>query len=136
MTAQGLTQDRYAEFFEKLTATPHSLLHDVSATLRVDIEQNGESQRWHVTIDHGRITVTQRNAPADATMRTDPALFDQIITGEANALTAALRGRLRIDGDARMLVTFKRLLPGPPKRTTTVPESAPAHERTDMEENV
>jgi predicted lipid carrier protein YhbT len=134
MTAPGLTQDRYSEFFERLMATPHSLLHDVSATLRIDIEQNGQSQRWHVTIDHGRITVTQRNAPADATMRTDPALFDQIITGEANALTAALRGRLRIDGDARMLVTFKRLLPGPPKRTTTVPENPPTQGRTDVEE--
>jgi len=136
MTAQGLAQDRYAEFFEKLQATPHSLLHDIDATLRIDIEQNGESQRWHVTIDHGRITVTQRNAPADATMRTDPALFDQIITGEANALTAALRGRLRIDGDARMLVTFKRLLPGPPKHTTIVPENPPTFRRMDTEANV
>lgn len=136
MTAQELTQDRYAEFFEKLTATPHSLLHDVNATIRIDIEQNGQSQRWHVTVDHGRITVTQRNAPADATMRTDPALFDQIITGEANALTAALRGRLRIDGDARMLVTFKRLLPGPPRKTTKVPENPPTQGRTETEENV
>jgi len=133
MTAQGLTRDRYAEFFEKLTAIPHSLLHDVSATIRIDVEENGESQRWHVTIDHGKITVTQRNAPADAVMRTDPALFDQIITGDANALTAALRGRLRIDGDARMLVTFKRLLPGPPKRTTAVPENPHTEVRTETE---
>jgi hypothetical protein len=54
-------------------------------------------------------------------MRTDPGLFERIITGEANALTAALRGRLRIEGDPRLLVAIKSLLPGPPHRTTAVP---------------
>jgi putative sterol carrier protein len=118
--------DRREDFFARLAATDHPFLHDVAATIRIDIVDNGASQRWHLTIDHGRITISQRNAPADATMRTDPALFDRIVAGEANALTAALRGRLRIDGNARLLVVLKRLLPGPPSRTTTltVPDEA------------
>jgi putative sterol carrier protein len=127
MTAGSLTADRYVEFFDKLASTPQVLLHDVTATLRIDIDENGQSQRWHLTIDHGRISVTQRNAPADAMLRTEPMVFDRLITGEANPLTAALRGRLNITGDARLLVTFKRLLPGPPDRTTTLPESAPVN---------
>jgi hypothetical protein len=127
--------DRREDFFARLAATTHPFLHDVSATMRIDLSDNGASQHWHVTIDHGQITVTHRNAPADATMRTDPALFDRIITGEANALTAALRGRLRIEGNARLLVVFKRFLPGPPSQTTTltVPDAsgAPAGATTD-----
>ena len=40
-----------------------------------------------------------------------------------NALSAALRGRMSIEGDLRLLVAFTRLLPGPPARVTTVPAS-------------
>ncbi|HEY7225357.1 MAG TPA: SCP2 sterol-binding domain-containing protein [Micromonosporaceae bacterium] len=124
------TERRSEEFFERLAAVPHPFLHDVSATIRIDIEENGRSRHFHLTVDHGTITVTRRNAPADATMHTDPTLFDQIITGEANVLTAALRGRLRIDGNPRLLVAFKRLLPGPPTRATTVPAPTGSSEPT------
>jgi hypothetical protein len=120
--------DRREEFFAALAAVPHPFLNDVEATIRIDVSENGSSQHWHLTIDHGQISVSRRNAPADATMRTDPALFDRIITGEANVLTAALRGRLRIDGNARLLVALKRLLPGPPSRITTLTVPEPERE--------
>src|SRR6185369_11108706 len=83
------TADRREEFFHRLSATPHPFLNDVSSTIRIDLEENGTSQHWHLTLGHGQISVTRRNAPADATMRTGPALFDRIISGEANLLTAA-----------------------------------------------
>ena len=74
-----------------------------------------------MAIDRGRITVTRSDERADAVLRADRQIFDRVLTGEVNALTAALRGQVRIDGDARLLVAFKRLLPGPPDHKTVVP---------------
>ncbi len=113
--------DHSREFFIRLAETPQPLLHDVVATFRIDIEEKDGGPPWHLTVDHGRVAVSRSDAPADAVMRTDRAAFEEIVSGEANALTAALRGRLRIDGNPRLLVAFKNLLPGPPQRRTKLP---------------
>ena len=43
--------------------------------------------------------------------------FDEVADGNVNALTAALRGMLGIEGDPAVLVRFQRLFPaGEPKR--------------------
>jgi predicted lipid carrier protein YhbT len=112
-------------FFGRLASRPHPQLHDVVATIRIDLQEDDSIRHWYLAIDHGTVTVSRRNARADAVMKTDRALFERVVTGEANALTAALRSRLRIEGDARLLVAFKRVLPGPPGRTTTLPASSP-----------
>lgn len=113
------TTDHIGEFFDHLAATPQPLLHTTYATIRVDLDDNGRP--WHLTLDHGRVAVSRSDTGADAVVRTDRALLGEIVTGEANALTAALRGRLRVEGDSRLLVVFTRLLPGPPRHRTTVP---------------
>jgi len=114
-----VTTDHIGDFFDQLAETPQPLLHDIYATMRIDLDDDGKP--WHLTLDHGRISVSRSDTSAGAIVRSDRALFEQIVTGEANTLTAALRGRLRIEGDARLLVVFTRLLPGPPRRRTTVP---------------
>jgi putative sterol carrier protein len=105
----------------RLAETPQPLLHDVNATIRVDIHHDGEERPWHLTIHQGQVSVSRSDAPADAVMRTDRALWDSVVSGDANVLTAALRGRLRIEGDVRLLMAFRRLLPGPPQHRTLVP---------------
>jgi putative sterol carrier protein len=118
------TSDHTEEFFERLSSTPQPLEHDVSATIQIDLDDKGDVQSWLLRIDRGRIHVSHRpSRTADATIRTDKSFFEQIVTGEANALSAALRGRMSIEGDLRLLVAFTRLLPGPPARVTTVPAS-------------
>jgi putative sterol carrier protein len=43
----------------------------------------------------------------------DQALFEQIVTGEENAMAAVLRGEIGIEGKPQLLVFFQRLFPGP-----------------------
>jgi SCP-2 sterol transfer family. len=114
--------DLIDEFFDQISATPQPLLHGVTATVRFELtEDHGDERVRLVRIRDGRVHVGRRQARADATIRTDRRFFEYVVTGEANALTAALRGRLRVDGDIRLLVAFSRLLPSPPHRVTTVP---------------
>jgi len=114
--------DLSEEFFERISATPQPLLHEVSATIRIDLDDDHrQGMVWLLRVDHGRVHVARRPGRADAVIHTDRALFEHLVTGEANALTAALRGRLRMEGDLRLLVAFSRLMPSPPGRATTVP---------------
>jgi predicted lipid carrier protein YhbT len=111
-----------AEFFDRISTTPQPLLHDVDATILIALDDHDRGdQTWLLRIDHGRVHVSRRTARADAVIRTDRAIFERVVTGEANGLTAALRGRMRIEGDVRLLVAFVRLMPGPPGRATIVP---------------
>ena len=124
MTAQATRQrsDLVQDYFDRLAATPQPLLHDVTATIRIDIDEHGgDARTWLLRIDHGRMSVSRRAVKADAVIRTDRAFFEQMITGEANSLTAALRGRLRMEGDIRLLAVFGQTLPGPPGGSTIVP---------------
>lgn len=127
MTAQP-TRRRVSpseEFFERIAEEPQPLLRDVAAKIRIDIEDHGRDTRtWLVRIDHGRVHVAERGGKADAVVRTDRGFFDQLATGEANSLSAALRGRLVLEGDIRLLVAFGRLLPSPPGGRTIVPEAS------------
>jgi putative sterol carrier protein len=112
------------EFFERIVATPQPLLHDVEATIRIDLADDHETALSRMMrIDHGRVRISAAAGRADATIRTDRAIFEHIVSGEANALTAALRGRVRIDGDLRLLVVFVRLVSRPPAPPTMVPTS-------------
>ena len=59
--------------------------------------------------------MSNANDEADAVIRCDKALFDEMATGRANATTAMLRGVLQSEGDLGLLMSFQRLFPAPPK---------------------
>ena len=112
------------EFFERLTRRgPEPLLRRASGSLRVDLADGTSTERWFVTIEGGDVTVSHRNAKADSVIRTSKDLFEGMVTGRVNAMAAALRGVVSLEGDPTMLVLFQRALPGPPRPT---PEPAPA----------
>jgi putative sterol carrier protein len=89
------------------------MLGRTSATIRVDLHDGRRTERWHVAIKRGEVTVTQRNAPADCVIKAERARFDDLATGRLNAMAAVLRGALDIEGDPIMLVRFQRLFPAP-----------------------
>ena len=92
--------DPTTEFFAELERRGHEqLLEKVKATIRFDIVQGKKTGRWLVTIDRGDITVSRRNASADSTVRVERPLFDELVTGHANATAEVLRGRLAISGE-------------------------------------
>lgn len=52
-------------FFERLAATDHDPRFDkVRGSVRFDIRDGDQVQRWLLAIDHGRLRVTRDDGPA------------------------------------------------------------------------
>ena len=101
-------------FFQRLSRRGHEpLLTDATATVRVDITQGNRTDGWLVRIDRGDVRVSNGDAESDCVIGADRALFNGIVSGEANIMAALLRGELTVEGDPELLVLFQRLFPGP-----------------------
>ena len=101
-------------FFGELARDPRpDPMRHLSGSIRFDLRHDGGIGRYLVTIDDGSVSVSRRNAPADCVVRTDEQMFEALARGEANAITAYLRGDIELDGPPALLLAFQRLLPGP-----------------------
>jgi hypothetical protein len=116
--------DRIEEFFDHLASAHQPMLEDVASTLRIDLDEPGGVRHWLLRIDHGSVEVSRRAGRADASLSTDRPMFEKMITGEANALTAVLRERIQLDGELGTVLAFGRLMPSPPGYKTEVPRPA------------
>jgi predicted lipid carrier protein YhbT len=113
--------DVTAEFFDDLAQRGHEpLLRNASGTMRFDIASGKKTEHWFVAIDKGNLKVSHSGGAADCTLAATKALFDRLASGKASAVAEVLRGTLTIDGDWRLLVVFRRILPGP---STTKPQA-------------
>ena len=122
---EGSVSDPIEEFFERLARRgSEPLLRRASGSLRIDLQDGTTTERWFVTIEGGDVTVSHRNAKADGVIRTSKAQFEGMVTGRVNAMAAALRGVVSLEGDPTMLVLFQRALPGPPRTATRPAASA------------
>ena len=107
------------EFFERLTLGGADALHrPADGSLRIDLTSGTTIERWFITMHGGDVSVSHRNAKADSVIRTSKDEFEGMITGRVNAMSAALRGVVSLEGDPTLLVLFQRALPGPPSTTT------------------
>jgi putative sterol carrier protein len=111
-------------FFERLSAGgPGTLPPRTSGSVRVDLGSGATTERWFATIGKGAVSVSHRNAKADAVIRTSKDMFEGMVTGKVNMMAGVLRGVVSLEGDPTLLVLFQRALPGPPaqaKRESTV----------------
>jgi len=109
------TGDPTAAFLEDLAARGHDpLVLRANGTLRIDLLDDGDLDRWYVTLAKGDIRVARRGGKADAVLRTERSLFDGMVQGKVNAMAALLRNVLHVEGDLGLVTLFARLLPGPP----------------------
>jgi len=118
--------DLTAEFFDDLAQRgKEPLLRNASGTMRFDIANGKKTETWFVTIDKGDLTVSRSGGAADSTLVAGKAVFDRLASGKASAVAEILRGTLTIEGDWRLLVLFRRILPGPStaKPPTTKPRT-------------
>ena len=106
------------EFFERLTRSVPDRLRRADGSLRIDLTSGKTTERWFVTMHGGDVSVSHRNAKADSVIRTSKDQFEGMITGTVNAMSAALRGVVSLEGDPTLLVLFQRALPGPPSTAT------------------
>jgi predicted lipid carrier protein YhbT len=106
--------DPVTRFFAALAEPGHlATFAGESATLRFDIGDGKDIERWHVTVNKGDVTVTRQNRSADAVVRIQRPRFEAIVTGRLNAQAALLRGLLTCEGSVSALMMFQRCLPGP-----------------------
>ncbi len=114
--AETMAADPTATFFEELAKRGHEpILANTSGTLRFELRNGRRTEYWYVTIEKGDVTVSNASDDADAVVRCDKALFDEMATGRANAMAAQLRGVLESEGDLGLVMSFQRLFPSPPK---------------------
>ena len=106
------------EFFERLTRDGPDRLRRADGSLRIDLTSGTTTERWFVTMHGGDVSVSHRNAKADSVIRTSKDQFEGMITGRVNAMSAALRGVVSLEGDPTLLVLFQRALPGPASTAT------------------
>ena len=59
--------------------------------------------------------MSNRNSAADAVVRADSGVFEEIAAGTKNPYAAFLRGAVTVEGDMDLVVQFFRLLPAPPR---------------------
>lgn len=108
--ADGITR-----FFAELERREYEPLLDKAAgTLRLDLCEGERTTYWLLTIDRGRIRVSQEKRPADATVRTSRSFFEQIVAGRENLIAAWARGEVSTTGDPRLALRMERIFPGPP----------------------
>ena len=118
------------EFFERLTQDGRDRLPGrADGSLRIDLTSGTTTERWFITMHGGDVSVSHRNAKADSVIRTSRDQFEGMIAGTVNAMSAALRGVVSLEGDPTLLVQFQRALPGPPA-TGTVQRAATKGRRT------
>jgi putative sterol carrier protein len=108
--------DPTARFFEELAARGEEpLLRKASGSTRFDLVDGKRTLHWLVSVDRGRIAVSQKNASADCVIRTEKAVFDKVASGALNGVAAVLRGDIGVEGDWRLLVRIQRLFPSSPR---------------------
>ena len=108
---------RLPSSFAELSRRRHEpLLRAVSGTVRFDIDSAAGTDHWLVAVRRSDISLTCGDGPADAVYRTDRALFDRVVCGQASGLTSVLRGAASMSGDMELLVYAWRLFPGPARQ--------------------
>jgi putative sterol carrier protein len=108
-------RDAATSFFEALGQREYEpLLDRATGTLRFEVVGGDAKDRWFVSVDKGHVSVSHARRKADCVIRGEKRLVEGILSGEVNAMAAALRGALAVEGNPELLVMFQRILPGPP----------------------
>jgi putative sterol carrier protein len=106
--------DATTQFFEELRERGHvPTLAKASGTLGFNIANDKKTEHWLITVDKGDVSASHRGGAADCTITCDRAVFNAIASGKTNAFAAALRGSVTVEGDARLIVLFRRLFRAP-----------------------
>jgi putative sterol carrier protein len=95
------------EFFEALPSrvTPDRI-EGMNNTYVFDIEGAGV---WTVAVADGAITVTEGASDADCTFSASEETFEKIASGEQNATTAYMTGKLKIKGDMGAAMKLQKI---------------------------
>ena len=99
--------DNVKEFFEGLEARVNP---DKTAGMNnsyvFEIEGAGT---WKVDVQDGSVSVTEGGNGADCTISASEETFGRIVSGEQNATTAYMTGKLKVKGDMGAAMKLQKL---------------------------
>jgi putative sterol carrier protein len=95
------------EFFEGLESRiDPSKTAGMTNSYVFDIDGAG---MWKVDVKDGNVSVTEGGGDADATISANEETFGQIASGDLNATTAYMTGKLKIKGDMGAAMKLQKL---------------------------
>ena len=95
------------EFFEALPSRVTSdRIEGMDNTYVFDIEGAGV---WTVAVADGAVTVSEGASDADCTFSASEETFEKIASGEQNATTAYMTGKLKIKGDMGAAMKLQKI---------------------------
>jgi putative sterol carrier protein len=95
------------EFFQDLPGrVSEDRIAGMTNTYVFDIEGAGT---WTVAIADGKIEVSAGAQDADCTFSSSAETFEKIVSGEQNATTAYMTGKLKIKGDMGAAMKLQKL---------------------------
>ncbi|GGR92881.1 hypothetical protein GCM10010169_41540 [Micromonospora fulviviridis] len=104
-----------AEYLDRKVAGRHPDLPETTAgTLRLDLQDGARTEHWYLTIDDQEVRVARLADEAQLVVRADREVFDRMVAGRLHPAAALLRNDLTAQGDLRLLLSLRRIFPGPP----------------------
>ena len=95
------------EFFDALPSrVSPDRIEGMNNTYVFDIEGAGT---WTVEVADGAVTVTDGAEDADCTFSASEETFEKIVSGEQNATTAYMTGKLKIKGDMGAAMKLQKI---------------------------
>lgn len=95
------------EFFETLESrVDASKTAGMNNSYIFDIDGVG---KWKVDVQDGSVNVTEGAEDGDVTITTSEETFDKIVSGEQNATSAYMTGKLKVKGDMGAAMKLQKL---------------------------
>ena len=95
------------EFFETLESrVDQSKTAGMNNSYLFDIDGAG---KWKVDVQDGNVTVSENAEDADVTITTTEDTFEKIVSGEQNATSAYMTGKLKVKGDMGAAMKLQKL---------------------------
>ena len=95
------------EFFENLESrVDDSKTAGMNNSYLFDIDGAG---KWTVKVDGGKVNVTEGGEDADAVISASQETFEKIVSGEQNATSAYMTGKLKVKGDMGAAMKLQKL---------------------------
>lgn len=95
------------EFFDTLESrVDHSKTAGMNNSYLFDIDGAGT---WKVDVQDGNVRVTEGTGNADVTITTSEETFGKIVSGEQNATSAYMTGKLKVKGDMGAAMKLQKL---------------------------
>ncbi|WP_405093395.1 SCP2 sterol-binding domain-containing protein [Micromonospora sp. NBC_01392] len=104
-----------AEHLAREAAGRHPELPETtSGTVRLDLREGGRTEHWYLSIDRQDVRVARSAEEAELIVHADREVFDRIAAGRLHIAAALLSNAITVQGNLRLLMTLRRIFPGPP----------------------